>query len=141
MSSFVHYIILASVLQGTSLGVSVPPYLPSCDGPPLIAPLPLSVAPSLSSARFLPPLFPSLRTCIVPFLPHSFPFSTLPPFLFSRSHPPSHHCFLTPSRCSLPPHSPLLPSRPPSIIRRSFPSSLPYPIQCTPCVWLASCIE
>ena len=141
MCSFVHYSILASVLQGTSLEVSVPPYLPSCDGPPLIAPLPLSVAPSL--IRSLPPsLLPlapymqsSVPSSLVPFLnPPSLPILPLPP-------PPSHHCFLTPSHCSLPPHPSLLPSLPPSILRRSFPSSLPHPIQCTPCVWLASCIE
>ena len=74
--------------------------------PPMVLPqLLLYLSPLLpfSSARFLPPLFPSLRPLIVPFLPHSFPVSTLPPFLYSRSHPPSHHCFLTPSPCSLTP--------------------------------------
>ena len=122
MCSFVHYNTLSSVLQGTSLEVSVPPYLPSGDGPPLIAPQTLSVAPSLSSSRFLPPLFPSLRTCIVPFLPHLFPLSTLPPFLYSRSHPPSHHCFITPSPCSLPPTLPFFPpSHPPSFVAPSLP--------------------
>ena len=73
----------------------------------------------LSSARFLPPLFLSLRPCIVPFLPHSFLFSTLPPFLYFRSHPISHHCFLTPSVAPSLPHPPLVPSLPSSVLRRS----------------------
>ena len=121
--SFVHYSILASVLQGTSLEVSVPPYLPSCDGPPLIAPLPLSVAPSF--LRSLPPsplplapyMHSSVPSSLVPFLnPPSLPILPLPP--------PSHHCFLTPSPCSLPPSTtlPLFPpSHPPPFVAPSLP--------------------
>ena len=134
------YCILASVLQGTSLEVSLPPYLPSSDGPPLLL-LYLPPLLPLSSARFLPPLFPSLRPCIVPFIPHSFPFSTphpsytpaptLPRTIASSLHPlaPSLH------------HPPLVTSLPSSVLCRSFRASPPHPIQCTPCVWLASCIE
>ena len=96
--------------QGTSLEVSLPPYLPSFHAPPLL----LSLAPSLlpSSARFLPPLFPSLRPFISSFLTRSIP----QPFFHSRSHPPSHHCFLPP------PPSPcfLLP-----ILHPSLPGCLP----------------
>ena len=118
MCSFVHYSILASVLQGTSLEVSVPPYLPSCDGPPLIAPLPLTVAPSF--LRSLPPsplplapyMHSSVPSSLVPFLnPPSLPILPLPP--------PSHHCFLTPSPCSLPP-----PPSPCSLPPTLHPSSL-----------------
>ena len=77
-------------LKFPSLPIALPPtVLPYCSSTLL-----LSQLLPLSSARFLPPLFLSLRPCIVPFLPHSFPFSTLPPFLYSRSHPTSHHCFL-----------------------------------------------
>ena len=104
-------------LKFPSLSISLPPtVLPYCSTTLLLY---LSPLHPLSSARFLPPLFLSLRPCIVPFLPHSFPFSTLPPFLYSRSHPTSHHCFLTPSPCSLPPHTPLVPSLPSDVLRRS----------------------
>ena len=100
-----------------SLAISLPPtVLPYCSSTLLLY---LSPLLPLSSARFLPPLFLSLRPCIVPFLPHSFPFSTLPPFLYSRSHPTSHHYFLTPSPCSLPP-----PPSPCSLTNIHRPSSL-----------------
>ena len=120
MGSFVHFILHIGPCppQGTSIEVSLPPYNPCSHAPPLL----LS---SLSSARFLPPLFTSLRPVLVPFLPHSFTLSTLPPFLYSRSHPPSHHCFPTPSRCSIPTHPPLAPSLQSSILPSSFPASLP----------------
>ena len=39
----------------------------------------------ISSARFLPPLFPSRRPCPVPSLPRSFPSSILPPSTLSSS--------------------------------------------------------
>ena len=116
------YCILASVLlrvpplEFTSLPISLPPTL-----------LPFS-APSLppSSARFILHLFPSLRPCLHSF--HSFPSSTFPPFLHSRSHPPSHHSFLAPSRCFLPLLSPCSlppPSDSPSCLAPSVPPSLP----------------
>ena len=122
--------ILASVLQGTSLEVSLPPYLPSSDDPPVLllylAPLPLSVAPSL--LRSLPPsplpLAPSM---------HSSVSSSLVPFL----NPPSLPILpISPYLASLLPHSiSLLPPSPPSpcsltTIRR--PSSLlpPRRTQC-----------
>ena len=103
------------------------------------------------SARFLPPLFPSLRPCLVTFLPHLFPSSTLPSFLHSRSHPPSHHRFLTPSPCSLPPIS-LFPCLPPCLpaSRRPIHNSMCIVSVCVcvcvracvcVCVCLASCIE
>ena len=108
------YSILASVLQGTSLEVSLPPYLPSSDGPPLIAPLSLSVAPSL--LRSLPPsplpLAPSMH-------------SSVPSLLFPCLNPPYLPILpLPPSLASLLPHSiPLLPSFPtcslPPILRPS----------------------
>ena len=108
--SFVHYSILVSVLQGTSVEVSVPPYLPSCDGPPLIAPLPLSVAPSL--LRSLPPSPLPLATYMHSSVPSSLVPSLNPPSLPIRPLPPS--------LASLLHHSiPLLPPSPPS------PSSLP----------------
>ena len=93
--------------------------------PPVKFPsLPCSHAPpsslNPSSARSLPPLFPSRRPCPVPSLPRSFPSSILPP---SPSLPP-----LTLSPCiasSLPPLlPPSLPHLPPSI-HPSFPPS-PY---------------
>ena len=105
--------------QGTSLEVSLPPYLTSSHAPPFL----LSLAPLLPppSARFLPALFPSLR----PSLPHSFPSSTFPPFLHSRTHPPSHHRFLTQSRCPPSPLSPCsLPPTLPPFLRPSLPPSL-----------------
>ena len=121
MGSFVNCI-LASVLQGTSLEVSIPPSLsPFLRRPSLNCSSTSQLLP-LSSARFLTPLFPSLRTCIVPLLPHSFPFSTLPPFLYSRSQPPSHRCFLTPIPLHPPSQTlPLLPpSHPPSFVASSL---------------------
>ena len=113
------YCILASDLLKVSALKFPSPYLPSSHVPPLI----LSIAPVLtpSSARFPSPL--SLAPSLPTFLPHSFPSSTLP--LHSRSHPSSHHRFLTPSPCSFPPHPPVAPSLPSSILPRSFPASLP----------------
>ena len=124
-------------LQGTSLEVSLP-YIPSSHAPPLL----LSLAPLLtpSSARFLSPLFPTLRPCQSFFLTRSVP----QPFIHSRSHPPS----LT---SSLPHSLPLLPPSPPSpcslppILHPSLPACLPAclpafccAIQCAPYVCLAS---
>ena len=120
MCCFVRCIlILASVLlrvpplKFTSLPISLPPSLP----PSLLSPAPL-LPPY--SARFLPPLFPSLRPCLSSFLnPSSTPAPTLPHIIAS----------------SLPPLAPS--SHPPS-----FPACLPAPcrpIQCTPYVCLASC--
>ena len=113
MGSFVHciYCILASVLQGTSLEVSLPPYLSSSDGPPLLL-LYLPPLLPLSSASFLNPLFPSLRPCIssvhsslVPFLnPPTLPILPLPPSLAS----------LLPRSIPLLPPSTTLPFLPPS---------------------------
>ena len=120
--SFVHYSILASVIQGTSLEVSVPPYFPSCDGPPIIAPLPLSVAPSL--LRSLPP-------SPLPLAPHMH--SSVPSSLVPFLNPPSLPILpLPPSLATLIPHSiPLLPPSPPS------PSSLHptlHPSSLLPCL-------
>ena len=106
--------ILASVLvrvhpsKFPSLPISLPPSL-------------LSLAPFLppSSARFLTPHFPSLLPCLSSFLTRSLP----QPFLHSRSHPPSHHSFLTPSPCSLPP--PPSPSSLPHILHPSLSGRLP----------------
>ena len=98
-------------LQGTSLQVYLPPYLQflPCSS---LSPLPRSVAPSFLRSLHPSPL--SFAPSMTTFLPHSFPSSSFPPFLHSRSHPPSHHRFLTPSRCSL--HLlPLAPSLPPSL--------------------------
>ena len=81
-----------------------------------LAHLPRSVAPSL--VRSLPPSPLSLAPSMPTFLPHSLPSSTLPPFLHSRSHPPAHHRFLTPSLI----YPPLASSFPSSILSRSFPS-------------------
>ena len=106
--------ILASVLlrvpplKFTSLLISLPPTLLPFSSPSFLHslyPSPLSFAPSMAT-----------------FLPHSFPSSTFPPFLHSRSHPPSHHRFLTPSRCSLPLLSPC--SLPPSLPPILHPASL-----------------
>ena len=102
----------------TSREVSLSPLLP-CS-------LPSSLNPS--SARLLPPLFPSSRPCPVPFLPRSFPSSILDPslnpiFLHWRSLPAYHHRFLP---WSLPPLPPSLPHLPPSLIP-SLPHSLPLP--------------
>ena len=64
---------------------SFPPLLP-CSLAPLLpcylarflhCSLPSSLNPS--SARFLPPVFPSRRPCLGPSLPRSFPSATLPP--------------------------------------------------------------
>ena len=114
--------------QGASLEVSLPPIF-----------LPPTLLPC-SSPRSLPPLFPSLRPCPRSVLTRSLSQPSLPHF---RSHPPSHHRFLTPCPCSLPPPSSSC-SLPSSILPRSFPASpcLPAsrcPIQCTPYVCLASC--
>ena len=121
MGSVVHCI-LASVLQGTSLEVSLPPYLPSSDGPTLIAPLPPSVAPSLlrslppSPLPLAPPVHSSVHVSLVPFLnPPTLPVIPLPPSLASllpRSIP-----LLQPSTTL-----PLLPpSHPPSFVAPSVP--------------------
>ena len=140
------YSILPSVLlrvpplKFPSLPISLPPMLLPFSS------LSRSVAPSFLCSLSPSPLSftPSMPT----FLPHSFPSSTFPPFLHSRSHPPSHHRFLTPSRCSLPTLPLLPPSHPRSCLAPSMPPSLPdryggtkglqlksrRPIQCTPCV-------
>ena len=106
--------------QGTSLEVSLPPYLPSSPAPPCTSPsLRCTLPPPLASS--LPSFTHSVNSC------NSVPSSLVPllnpPSLHSRSHPPSHHRFLTPSPCSLPP--PPSPSSLPSILPRSFPASLP----------------
>ena len=85
--------------RGTSLDVSIPPYI-HISLPPTL--LPFS-SPSIHCS-LLPPLASSLlsfpRPAMHAFLPHSLSSSTFPPFIHSRSHPPSHHLFITPSRCS-----------------------------------------
>ena len=111
------YCILAIVLQGTSLEVSLPPYLPSFDGPPLIAPLPPSVAPSLllslppSPLPLAPSMHSSVHSSLVPFLnPPTLPILPLPHSLASllpRSIP------LLPPSTTLPL---LPPSHPPSLV-------------------------
>ena len=96
--------------QGTSFEVSLPPYLPSSHAHPLL----LSLTPllPLSSAHFVPPIFPSLRPCLRSFLTRSLLQPSLPPLPL----PPS----LT---SSLPPSLPSL------ILPRFFPASLHRPIQ------------
>ena len=112
---------------------SLSPFLPRSS----LAPIPRSVAPSL--LRSLPSSPLSLAPSMPTYLPHSSPSSTIPPFLHSRSHTPSHHRFLTPSPCSLPPHPPVIQ---PSVLLPCLPPCLPAsrrPIQCTPYVCLACC--
>ena len=105
------YCILASVLQGTSLEVSLPPYLPSSDGPSSIAHLPPSVAPSLLSSLPPSPLPPaqymhsSVHSSLVPFLN----LTTLPIFPLPHS-----LASLLPRSIPLLPHSTTLPLFPPS---------------------------
>ena len=84
------YCVLTAVYRpvscpGTSLDVSVPPYVLSSHATPFR----LSLAPLLPpySARFLPSLFPSIRPCLTSSLPHVLPLL-----------PPSPRC-----PCSLPP--------------------------------------
>ena len=84
----------------TSREVSLSPFLP-CS-------LPSSLNPS--SARFLPPLFPSRSPCPVPSLPRSFHSSILP------------HSTLSSSTDALSLHSIIASSLPPLPL---FPSSLP----------------
>ena len=141
MGSFVHFILHIGPCppQGTSLEVSLPPYNPSSHAPPLLL---SSLRCSLSSARFLPHTL-SLATSTTSSVPSSLVHFINPPFLYSRSHPPSHHCFLTPSRCSIPTHPPLAPSLQSSILPSSFPASLPssnsmYIVCVCVCVWKAA---
>ena len=117
------YCILASVL------IRVPPLkFPSLSPFLPRSSLYLSLAPlhPPSSARFLPPLFPSLRPCLVPFLPQPSLPSPAPtlPHIIDSSLPPLAPSILHPSS--------LFPRLPPSL-----PASL-HPIQCTP--WVCVCV-
>ena len=94
--------------QDTSLAVSLPPYLPSSYAPPLL--LSLARLLPLSSARFLPPLFPSLRPCL-----RSFPTRSLPqPSLSSSTPAPTLRHIISSSLPPLAPPLPTLPLPPPS---------------------------
>ena len=95
--------------QGTSLEVSLPPYLPRSS----LSPLPPS------SARFIPPLFPSLHPCLRSFLTRSLPQPSLP-----SSTPAPNLPHIIASSCPLvapSPYSPLAPSLPPSCLAPSVP--------------------
>ena len=116
--------------QGTSLEVSLPPYLPSSHAPPMIH----SLAPLLppSSARFVPPLLSSLRPCLRSFLTRSL---RQPSPSSSTPAPSITHIIASSLDPPLAPISilhpvPLLPCLPPC------PR---FPIQCTPYVCLANC--
>ena len=117
---------LCVVLRPVYWPVSSSGYLPRSFPPSL---LPCS---SPSSARFLPPFFPSLRACPSSILTRSLP----QPFLHSRSDPPSHHRFFTPSL----PHPPLAPSLPHPPLAPSLPACLaPSNSMYTVCVFGKLC--
>ena len=132
--------------QGTSLEVSLPPYLPSSHAPPFL----LSLAPLFppSSARFLPRLCPSLRPCLRSFLTRSLHQPSLPSSIPAPTLSHIIACSRPPVAPSLPTLPLLPPSLPSSILPRSFRASLPA---CLPAsavqfnvhrVWcLASCTE
>ena len=94
--------------QSTSLEVSFPPDLRSSHAPPLL--LSLARLLPLSSARFLPPLFPSLRPCLRSFLTHSLP----QPALSSSTPAPTLRHIIASSLPPLAPSLPTLPLLPPS---------------------------
>ena len=108
--------------QGTSLRVSLPPYLPSFHAPPFL----LSLAPLLppSSARLLHSLFPSLRPCLRSFVTRSLPQPSLPSFTSAPILP----LIIASSLPSLAPslhYHPFLPhSHPPSFLAPSLPPTL-----------------
>ena len=110
----------------TSREVSLSPFLPYS--------LPSSLNPS--SARFLPPLFPSRRPCPVPSFPRSFPSSTLPPSTLSSSTDAISLHNIIPAPClpvSLPPCLPAsLPASLPPSLPTSLSSSLPPSIPSIP---------
>ena len=121
--------------HGTSLEVSLRPPI-SLPLTLLPAPLPRSVAPSL--LRSFPPSPLSLAQSMPTFLPHSFPSSTLPPFLHSRSNLPYIIDSSLPPLAPSLPHPPLAPSLP--SFTASLPACLPPAVQFNVhlCVWQAA---
>ena len=103
--------------QDKSLVVSLPLYLPYSHAPPFSSPsLRCSLLPRLASSLPFPSLRPTLRSFLTRSLPQPSPLPSLPlqPSLTS-----------SPSRCSLPSHSPNAPSLPPILHPASLLPCLP----------------
>ena len=114
--------------QGTSLEVSLLPYLAASRAPIVLLSLASLLPPS--SARFFPPLFPSLCPCLRSFLTRCLPQTSLP----SSTPAPTLPHIITSSRSPVAPPpilhpASLLPCLPPCLS-----ACLRRPIQCTQCV-------
>ena len=103
----------------------------------------LSLAPLLSpsSARFLPPIFPSLRPCLRSFLTRSLPQPSLPPSTPVPTLPHTIASSLPRFPCSSSPHRPLAPSSHPRSVLPCLHACLPPADQFNVhrmCVWQAA---